>query len=82
MSSFRGFAQQNNQQQPEDGGEGPKQRLKRVKKNGRITFVPSDQKAEKPLVSSKVSSYAVPAVVGLVTVLGSLAGGVYYAYTS
>ena len=74
--------QQNDQQQPEDGGEGPKQRLKRVKKNGRITFVPSDQKAEKPLVSSKVSSYAVPAVVGLVTVLGSLAGGVYYAYTS
>ncbi|QDZ19998.1 hypothetical protein HOP50_03g25160 [Chloropicon primus] len=59
-----------------------KPQLKRVKKNGKIVFVPSDHKPEKPLVNKTVQSYVVPALVGVATIVGSLAGGVYYAYTN
>ena len=53
--------------------------LRRVKKNGKIVFIPSDQKIEKPMVSSAMLSYAVPALVGVATVVGSIAGSIIYA---
>ena len=56
----------------------PKQHFKRVKRNGKIVFVPCDQKPEKPLVSQAVLSYAVPVLVATATVVGSIAGGAYY----